>query len=67
VISWLNANFAASAISSVTIFELGAGVALLDPGRRKEALESAASPPQARRSQNGLNVNSRRHGFVCSR
>jgi len=43
VIGWLNAHFTASAISSVTIFELGAGVALLDAGRRKDALESAVS------------------------
>lgn len=41
VVSWLNANFAATAISSITIFELGAGLALLDPGRRKDALENA--------------------------
>lgn len=41
VISWLNVNFADAAISSVTIFELSAGVALLQPGRRKEALENA--------------------------
>lgn len=41
VIAWLNANFADAAISSVTIFELEAGVGLLAPGRRKDALESA--------------------------
>lgn len=41
VISWLNSNFADAAISSVTIFELSAGVALLDAGRRKDALENA--------------------------
>jgi len=43
VINWLNANFAETAISSVTIFELGAGLALLDAGRRKDALEAAIS------------------------
>ena len=43
VINWLNANFAETAISSVTIFELGAGLALLDAGRRKDALETAIS------------------------
>jgi predicted nucleic acid-binding protein len=41
VVSWLNANFAHAAISSVTSFELWAGVALLEPGRRKDALENA--------------------------
>lgn len=41
VVSWLNVNFAQSAISSVTNFELWAGVGLLDPGRRKDALENA--------------------------
>jgi predicted nucleic acid-binding protein len=41
VVSWIDANFAGSAISSVTIFELGAGLALLDAGKRKDALENA--------------------------
>ncbi len=41
VIQWLDQNFSASAISSVTIFELGAGIALLDSGRRRSALEAA--------------------------
>jgi toxin FitB len=41
VINWLDQNFAASAICSVTIFELGAGVALLDSGRRRDALVGA--------------------------
>jgi len=41
VVAWLNMHFDNAALSSLTIFELGAGVALLDPGRRKEALESA--------------------------
>jgi len=41
VVSWLDANFAGSAISSITIFELGAGLAMLDAGKRKAALENA--------------------------
>ncbi|MGY3450723.1 PIN domain-containing protein [Bradyrhizobium sp. USDA 4353] len=41
VVSWLDANFAGSAISSITIFELGAGLAMLDAGKRKDALENA--------------------------
>lgn len=40
VVAWLNTHFAESAISSVTVFELGAGVALLDAGRRRDALEN---------------------------
>jgi toxin FitB len=41
VIKWLDQNFLDCAISSLAIFELGAGVALLDAGRRREALEAA--------------------------
>lgn len=41
VIGWLNTNFNDAAISSVTIFELEAGLALLGAGRRKDALERA--------------------------
>jgi predicted nucleic acid-binding protein len=41
VVNWLNQNFAECALSSITIFELAAGVALLDPGRRRGALEAA--------------------------
>jgi toxin FitB len=41
VVQWLDRNFPDSAICSVTIFELGAGVALLDAGRRRDALETA--------------------------
>jgi predicted nucleic acid-binding protein len=41
VVSWLNANHANAAISSITIFELEAGVGMLDAGRRKHALENA--------------------------
>lgn len=43
VVRWLNANFAAAAISSITVFELGAGLSLLDSGRRREALENAVA------------------------
>ncbi|CAL79238.1 putative Plasmid stability protein stbB [Bradyrhizobium sp. ORS 278] len=41
VVRWLDANFAGSAISSITILELGAGLALLNAGKRKDALENA--------------------------
>ncbi|GLH79440.1 plasmid stability protein StbB [Bradyrhizobium sp. SSBR45G] len=41
VVSWLDSNFASSALSSVTIFELGAGLAMLSPGKRKDALDNA--------------------------
>jgi predicted nucleic acid-binding protein len=41
VVAWLNTHFADAAISSVTIFELEAGVGLLVPGRRRDVLESA--------------------------
>ncbi|UFZ04023.1 PIN domain-containing protein [Bradyrhizobium ontarionense] len=41
VVSWLDSNFAGSALSSITIFELGAGLALLDAGKRRDALENA--------------------------
>jgi toxin FitB len=41
VIDWLDANFANTAISSITIFELGAGLALLSDGRRKDSLQNA--------------------------
>lgn len=41
VIRWLDAHFADCAISSVTIFELGAGLALLSSGKRRDALEAA--------------------------
>jgi predicted nucleic acid-binding protein len=43
VVKWLNTHFAEAAISSVTIFELSAGLALLDGGRRREALENAVA------------------------
>lgn len=41
VVSWLNANHANAAISSITIFELEAGVGLLESGRRKDTLANA--------------------------
>lgn len=43
VIAWLNAHFPEAAISSVSIFELSAGVMLLEAGRRRDALESAVA------------------------
>lgn len=41
VVKWLDQSFPDCAISSVTIFELCAGVALLDVGRRRDTLEAA--------------------------
>jgi len=41
VIRWLDDSFADSAISSITVFELAAGLALLDAGRRRDTLELA--------------------------
>jgi predicted nucleic acid-binding protein len=41
VIKWLDQNFSDCAISSLAIFELGAGVALLESGRRRNILEVA--------------------------
>jgi predicted nucleic acid-binding protein len=41
VIDWLDAHFANTAISSITIFELGAGLASLSDGRRKDSLQNA--------------------------
>jgi len=43
VVSWLDSNFAGSALSSIAIFELGAGLAMLSPGRRRDALENAVT------------------------
>lgn len=43
VINWLNAHFAECAISSVTIFELAAGLAQLPTGKRRETLEAAVA------------------------
>jgi predicted nucleic acid-binding protein len=41
VVDWLNRRFPECAISTVTVFELKAGVAMLDPGARRDALDSA--------------------------
>jgi predicted nucleic acid-binding protein len=43
VIDWLNRNFPESAVSSITLFELAAGIALLRRGRKRDALESAVA------------------------
>jgi predicted nucleic acid-binding protein len=41
VVAWLDASFADCALCSITIFELAAGIALLEPGRRRVTLENA--------------------------
>jgi toxin FitB len=43
VIAWLDERFAECAISSLTVFELQAGIALLPDGKRKDTLGNAAS------------------------
>lgn len=43
VIRWLNARFGECAISSITIFELAAGLAQLPRGKRRETLETAVA------------------------
>jgi predicted nucleic acid-binding protein len=43
VVDWLNGHFADCAISSITIFELAAGLARLPQGRRRETLETAVA------------------------
>jgi predicted nucleic acid-binding protein len=43
VIDWLDRHFSECALSSVTTFELKVGVALLDPGRRRDELENAVA------------------------
>ena len=43
VVRWLDVHFDTCAISSVTIFELAAGMTQLAPGKRREALETAIS------------------------
>ena len=43
MVNWLNGRFAESAISSVTIVELAAGLAQLTPGKRRETLETAVA------------------------
>lgn len=42
-VRWLDMHFADCAISSVTIFELAAGLAQLPGGKRRETLESAVA------------------------
>jgi predicted nucleic acid-binding protein len=41
VVRWLNNHFAESAISTVSVFELFAGVAALPKGKRRDVLHSA--------------------------
>lgn len=41
VVGWLNAREGECVLSSITIFELMAGVALLEPGRRRSTLDNA--------------------------
>lgn len=41
VINWLNARFSECALSSIAIFELSAGVAILPAGKRRKTLETA--------------------------
>ena len=41
VVRWLDDNFSSSAISSITVFELSVGVAMLPIGRRRSTLERA--------------------------
>lgn len=43
VIAWLDARFAECAITSLTVFELRSGLALLSSGKRKDTLENAVS------------------------
>jgi predicted nucleic acid-binding protein len=40
VVAWLDEHFPESAVSTVTLFELAAGIALLRRGRRRDTLES---------------------------
>lgn len=43
VVAWLDEHFPESAVSTVTLFELAAGVVLLRRGRRRDTLESAVA------------------------
>jgi predicted nucleic acid-binding protein len=43
VVDWLDGHFVECAISSVTIFELAAGVAQLPTGKRRETLETVVA------------------------
>jgi predicted nucleic acid-binding protein len=40
-VAWLDRHFPEAAVSSITVFELAAGIALLDPGRRRDTLQAA--------------------------
>ena len=43
VVAWLDEHFPDSAVSTVTLFELAAGIALLRRGRRRDTLESTVA------------------------
>ncbi len=43
VIEWLDRSFPQCAISAITIFELGAGIALMPAGKRRDLLHSAVA------------------------
>ncbi|MDH3420889.1 MAG: PIN domain-containing protein [Gammaproteobacteria bacterium] len=43
VVTWLDEHFPESAVSTVTLFELAAGVAFPPRGRRRDTLESAVA------------------------
>jgi toxin FitB len=43
VVDWLNVRFADCAISSLAVFELNAGVSMLEPSMRRDALETAVA------------------------
>jgi predicted nucleic acid-binding protein len=43
VVKWLNQRFPECAISSITIFELAAGVSLLPAGKRRDTLDATVS------------------------
>ena len=43
VVDWLNVRFADCAISTLVVFELNAGVSMLEPGTRRDALETAVA------------------------
>lgn len=43
VVAWLDERFPESAVSTITLFELAAGVALLRRGQRRDTLETAVA------------------------
>lgn len=43
VVAWINRRFSECAVSSVAAFELRAGLAVMEAGRRRDALENAMS------------------------